>query len=67
MTLAAAVPRTCIVRATRWVTTIGNWFRAKLLQQFRLLFRYQQYETSKIIVMALVNHEFTLRPTQRRI
>ncbi len=38
-----------------------HWFRAKFLQQFRLFFRYQQSETSKIIVLAWVNDESTLR------
>ena len=45
--------------------TLGNdykhWFRAKFLQQFRLFFRYQQSQTSKIIVLAWVNDDSTLR------
>ena len=45
--------------------TLGNeykhWFRAKFLQQFRLFFRYQQSEGSKVIVLAWVNDESTLR------
>jgi toxin YhaV len=38
-----------------------HWFRAKFLQQFRLFFRYQQSETSKVVVLAWVNDESTLR------
>jgi toxin YhaV len=38
-----------------------HWFRAKFLQQFRLFFRYQRSETSKVIVLAWVNDESTLR------
>jgi toxin YhaV len=38
-----------------------HWFRAKFLQQFRLFFRYQKSETSKVIVLAWVNDESTLR------
>ena len=38
-----------------------HWFRAKFLQQFRLFFRYQQREGSKVIVLAWVNDDSTLR------
>jgi len=38
-----------------------HWFRAKFLQQFRLFFRYQQSESAKIIVLAWVNDDKTLR------
>ena len=38
-----------------------HWFRAKFLQQFRLFFRYQQSQTSKIIVLAWVNDDSSLR------
>jgi toxin YhaV len=38
-----------------------HWFRAKFLQQFRLFFRYQKSETFKIIVLAWVNDDSTLR------
>jgi toxin YhaV len=38
-----------------------HWFRAKFLQQFRLFFRYQQSKTSKVVVLAWVNDESTLR------
>jgi toxin YhaV len=38
-----------------------HWFRAKFLQQFRLFFRYQQSSEVKIIVLAWVNDDPTLR------
>ena len=38
-----------------------HWFRAKFLQQFRLFFRYQQSADAKIIVLAWVNDDLTLR------
>ncbi len=38
-----------------------HWFRAKFLQQFRLFFRYQQSTDAKIIVLAWVNDDSTLR------
>jgi toxin YhaV len=38
-----------------------HWFRAKFLQQFRLFFRYQHSPDAKIIVLAWVNDESTLR------
>lgn len=38
-----------------------HWFRAKFLQQFRLFFRYQQSADAKIIVLAWVNDDSTLR------
>ena len=38
-----------------------HWFRAKFLQQFRLFFRYQQTGRSKIIILAWVNDDHTLR------
>jgi toxin YhaV len=38
-----------------------HWFRAKFLQQFRLFFRFQQSEGAKIIVLAWVNDDSTLR------
>lgn len=45
--------------------TLGNdykhWFRAKFLQQFRLFFRYQQSGDAKIIVLAWVNDDSSLR------
>lgn len=46
-------------------STLGDeykhWFRAKFLQQFRLFFRYQQSAEAKIIVLAWVNDDSTLR------
>ena len=46
-------------------STLGDdykhWFRAKFLQQFRLFFRYQQSENAKVIVLAWVNDDTTLR------
>src|SRR5665811_2131193 len=49
--------------AYRQGDTLGDeykhWFRAKFLQQFRLFFRYQQSETSKVIVLAWVSDEST--------
>jgi toxin YhaV len=45
--------------------TLGNdykhWFRAKFLQRMRLFFRYQETKTAKVIVLAWVNDEDTLR------
>ncbi|MGO9768642.1 MAG: type II toxin-antitoxin system YhaV family toxin [Roseiarcus sp.] len=45
--------------------TLGNdykhWFRAKFLQQFLLFFRYQETKAAKVIVLAWVNDEDTLR------
>lgn len=38
-----------------------HWFRAKFLQQFRLFFRYQQSANIKVIVLAWVNDDSTLR------
>lgn len=38
-----------------------HWFRAKFLQQFRLFFRYQQSEGTKIVILAWVNDDSTLR------
>jgi toxin YhaV len=38
-----------------------HWFRAKLLRQFRLFFRYQQSVDAMIIVLAWVNDDTTLR------
>jgi len=38
-----------------------HWFRAKFLQQFRLFFRYQQSVGAKVIVLAWVNDDSTLR------
>ena len=38
-----------------------HWFRAKFLQQFRLFFRYHQSADVKIIVLAWVNDDSTLR------
>ena len=38
-----------------------HWFRAKFLQQFRLFFRYQQSANAKVIVLAWVNDDTTLR------
>ena len=38
-----------------------HWFRAKFLQQFRLFFRYLHSGTTKIIVLAWVNDDGTLR------
>jgi toxin YhaV len=43
-----------------------HWFRAKFLQQFRLFFRYQQTEGAKIIVLAWVNDDSTLRASLAR-
>ena len=46
-------------------STLGDdykhWFRAKFLQQFRLVFRYHQSEDAKVIVLAWVNDDATLR------
>lgn len=42
-------------------TDYKHWFRAKFLQQFRLFFRYQQSPDAKIIVLAWVNDDSTLR------
>lgn len=46
-------------------STLGDdykhWFRAKFLQQFRLFFRYHQSENAKVIVLAWVNDDTTLR------
>jgi len=38
-----------------------HWFRAKFLQQFRLFFRSRQSEGAKVIVLAWVNDDSTLR------
>ncbi len=38
-----------------------HWFRAKFLQQFRLFFRYHQSPNAKIVVLAWVNDDATLR------
>jgi toxin YhaV len=38
-----------------------HWFRAKFLQQYRLFFRYQDTGTRRVIVLAWVNDESTLR------
>lgn len=38
-----------------------HWFRAKFLQQIRLFFRYQETKTAKLIVLAWVNDDDTLR------
>jgi toxin YhaV len=38
-----------------------HWFRAKFLRQFRLFFRCQQSVDAKIIVLAWVNDDSTLR------
>ncbi len=38
-----------------------HWFRAKFLQRMWLFFRYQETETAKVIVLAWVNDEDTLR------
>lgn len=38
-----------------------HWFRAKFLQQFGLFFRYQQSADAKIIILAWVNDDTTLR------
>ncbi len=38
-----------------------HWFRAKFLQQYRLFFRYRQTANAKIIVLAWVNDDATLR------
>jgi toxin YhaV len=38
-----------------------HWFRAKFLQQFRLFFRYQRSVDAKIIILAWVNDDSTLR------
>jgi toxin YhaV len=51
--------------AYRQGATLGedykHWFRAKFLQQFRLFFRYQQSADAKIVVLAWVNDDETLR------
>jgi toxin YhaV len=38
-----------------------HWFRAKFSQQYRLFFRYQQTGAIKIIILAWVNDDHTLR------
>ena len=38
-----------------------HWFRAKFLQQYRLFFRYQQSGADKVIILAWVNDDATLR------
>jgi len=38
-----------------------HWLRAKFLQQMRLFFRYQETKTAKVIILAWVNDEQTLR------
>jgi toxin YhaV len=38
-----------------------HWFRAKFLQQMRLFFRYRETKTTKVIILAWVNDEDTLR------
>jgi len=49
----------------RQVSTRGDdykhWFRVKFLQQFRLFFRYHQSENAKVIVLAWVIEDTTLR------
>jgi toxin YhaV len=59
------IPGDPIRDAYRQGGTLGDeykhWFRAKFLQQFRLFFRYQQSAGSKIIVLAWVNDDSTLR------
>lgn len=51
--------------AYRQGATLGeaykHWLRAKFLQQFRLFFRYQQTADAKIIVVAWVDDDTTLR------
>lgn len=41
-----------------------HWFRVKFLQQFRLFFRYHQSENAKVIILAWVNDDTTLRAYQ---
>jgi toxin YhaV len=38
-----------------------HWFRAKYLQQYRLFFRYRQSGAGKVIVLAWVNDDNSLR------
>lgn len=38
-----------------------HWFRAKFLQQYRLFFRYKDAAERKVIVLAWVNDDRTLR------
>jgi toxin YhaV len=51
--------------AYRQGDTLGDdfkhWFRAKFLQQTRLFFRYQETKAAKVIVLAWVNDDDTLR------
>lgn len=51
--------------AYRQGDTLGDdfkhWFRAKFLQQIRLFFRYQETKVAKVIVLAWVNDDDTLR------
>ena len=51
--------------AYRQGDTLGDdfkhWFRAKFLQQIRLFFRYQETKAAKVIVLAWVNDDDTLR------
>lgn len=45
--------------------TLGNahrhWFRVKFLQQYRLFFRYRETDGRRVIVLAWVNDDQTLR------
>lgn len=41
--------------------TYKHWFRVKFLQQFRLFFRYDRSNAARIIILAWVNDERTLR------
>lgn len=38
-----------------------HWFRAKFLQQYRLFFRYHETDARRVVVLAWVNDESTLR------
>ncbi len=38
-----------------------HWFRAKFLQQMRLFFRYRETKTAKVIIVAWINDNDTLR------
>lgn len=61
--VTAAIPANPASAQYRQSETLGpdrsHWFRAKFFQQYRLFFRFDS--TSRIIVLAWVNDEATLR------
>jgi toxin YhaV len=60
-----AIPADPVGDEYRQGSTLGpehrHWFRAKYLQQYRLFFRYRQSASAKVIVLAWVNDETSLR------